>query len=144
MIIGGKIISMFINPLMWLLTISYFGFRPYTGEFIESFFPGPILYIAVFSLIFGNFLYFYYYLIGCAKRGYGDIMKYLFLVPIYWLAMSVAAWTAVYKFIYQPFYWSKTKHGLHLENIQPITDASYVAKGNLLGRIYYMFSKNQI
>lgn len=122
MIIGGKILSMFINPFMWLVTLSYIIFRPYTGALIESLFPAPIIYIAVFSLIFGNFLYFYYYLIGCAKRGHGDIMKYLFVVPFYWLAMSAAAWLATYKFIYQPFYWSKTKHGLHLKTEPVVVD----------------------
>ena len=55
-------------------------------------------------------------MIGCAKREYDDIIKYAFLVPLYWLAMSAAAWVAVYRLIKQPHYWSKTKHGLHLEN----------------------------
>lgn len=81
MIIGGKILSMVINPFMWLITLSYIVFRPYTGALVESLFPPPIIYIAVFSFIFGNFLYIYYYLIGCAKRGHGDIMKYLLFIP---------------------------------------------------------------
>lgn len=114
MIIGGKILSMFINPFMWLITIAYFLFRAKLGAVIESFFPTGILYIGVVSLVFGNFLYFYYYLIGCAKRGYDDVIKYLFLVPLYWLAMSAATWKAAIEFVYKPFYWSKTKHGLHL------------------------------
>ncbi len=116
LVIGGKILSMFINPFMWTVTISYFVFRPIIGTFIDSFFPGPLLYIAMFSLIFGNFLYYYYYVIGCAKRNYYDIIKYLFLIPFYWLAMSVAAWIATYKFIHEPYYWSKTVHGLHLQD----------------------------
>src|SRR6185436_13555910 len=45
LIVGGKIASMFINPLMWLLTISYFLFRATIGPAIESFFPTPILYM---------------------------------------------------------------------------------------------------
>lgn len=114
MIIGGKILSMFINPFMWLITLCYFLERSALGGIIESLFPGPVLYIGALSLFFGNFLYFYYYLIGCAKREYDDIIKYLFLVPIYWLAMSAATWKASIEFIYKPFYWSKTKHGLHL------------------------------
>ena len=65
LVIGGKILSLIINPFMWLTTISYFAFKPYTGAIIESLFPPPIIYIAVFSAIFGNFLYLYYYLIGC-------------------------------------------------------------------------------
>lgn len=115
--IGGKILSMFINPLMWVITICYFLFRAKIGLFIESFFPGPILYIGVFSLILGNFLYVYYYMIGCAKRGFDGLIKYVFLIPLYWLGMSIAAWKAMYEIIVKPHYWSKTVHGLHLNNL---------------------------
>lgn len=133
LIIGGKILSLFINPFLWAVTAIYFIFRPTLGPMIESFFPPYILCIAIFSLVFGNFLYYYYYLIGCAKRGYSDLMKYLFLVPIYWLAMSVATWVAVYKFIRQPYYWSKTVHGLHLpqelaEETQTTEDLTFERK----------------
>lgn len=126
LVVGGKVLSMFINPLMWVITITYFALRPILGTFIESFFPAPVLYMAVFSLIFGNFLYMYYYMIGCAKRGYDDIIKYVFLVPFYWLAISVAAWRAVFKMISSPHYWSKTKHGLHLNNEKAVAHANSV------------------
>lgn len=114
LIVGGKVLSMFINPFMWIITISYFVFRSQVGGFIESFYPAPILYMGLFSLIIGNFLYMYYYMIGCYKRGHDEIIKYVFLVPFYWLAMSMAAWRAVYEMFVKPHHWSKTKHGLHL------------------------------
>jgi glycosyltransferase XagB len=114
LIVGGKIFSLFINPIFWLMTILYFVFRPELGPFIQSLFPGPLLYLGVFSAIVGNFLYFYYYMVGCARRGYYDLIKFGLLVPLYWLMMSVAAWIAVYKIITQPHYWFKTKHGLQL------------------------------
>lgn len=116
LVVGGKILSMFINPLMWCITIIYFIFRAHVAVFIESFFPDIILYIGVFSFVFGNFLYVYYYMIACAKRGYFDLIKYVFLVPFYWLMMSLAAWRAVYEMIVKPHYWAKTLHGLHLKN----------------------------
>jgi len=118
LIVGGKVASMLINPIMWVLTFCYFAFRAQIGTQIEQFFPTPILYMGVFSLIFGNFLYLYYYMIGCAKREQYSLIKYVFLVPLYWLAMSIAAYTAWYKLVRQPHYWSKTKHGLHLEKEQ--------------------------
>jgi cellulose synthase/poly-beta-1,6-N-acetylglucosamine synthase-like glycosyltransferase len=116
LIVGGKVLSMFINPFMWVTTISYFVFRPIVGPFIESLFPPVVFYMAIFSLIFGNFLYMYYYMIGCAKREYEDIIKYVFLVPFYWLGMSLAAWIAVFEMIRRPHHWAKTQHGLHLNN----------------------------
>jgi cellulose synthase/poly-beta-1,6-N-acetylglucosamine synthase-like glycosyltransferase len=116
LIVGGKISSMLINPIMWAVTISYFALRPVVGPTIESFYPGPVLYMGVVCIIFGNFLYVYYYMLGCAKREQYDLIKYAYLVPIYWLAMSAAAWVALYKLIYQPHHWFKTQHGLHLAN----------------------------
>jgi cellulose synthase/poly-beta-1,6-N-acetylglucosamine synthase-like glycosyltransferase len=113
-IVGGKILSMFVNPIMWLTTIVYFLFRAQTSTFIESLFPGPVLYIGVFSLLVGNFMYLYYYMVACAKRGQYDLIKYAFLVPFYWLLMSAAAWRAFYEIIVKPHYWAKTVHGLHL------------------------------
>jgi cellulose synthase/poly-beta-1,6-N-acetylglucosamine synthase-like glycosyltransferase len=115
--VGGKVLSMFINPFMWIITITYFVFRGQTGGFIESLFPTYILYLGVISLVFGNFLYLYYYMIGCAKRGHEHLIKYIFLVPFYWLAMSIASWRAVYEVIIKPHYWAKTVHGLHLKKL---------------------------
>jgi len=115
LVVGGKVASMLINPLMWTVTILYFMFRSILGPVIDSYFPAPVLYIAITCLIFGNFLYAYYYMLGSAKRGHYDLVKYVFLIPIYWLAMSAAAYYALYQLIKKPHYWAKTKHGLHLE-----------------------------
>jgi glycosyltransferase XagB len=115
LIVGGKVFSMLVNPVMWLITIAYFAWRSSIGLFIESFFPTPVLYMGVMSFIFGNFLYLYYYMIGCAKREQYALIKYAFLTPFYWLGMSIAAWHAVYEVIRNPHYWDKTKHGLHLK-----------------------------
>ncbi len=125
LIVGGKILSLFINPLMWITTICYFLFRADLAVFIEPLFPGPILYIGVFSLVFGNFLYLYYYMLGCVKRGYDGLIKYIFLVPFYWLGMSFAAWQALYEIIVKPHYWAKTVHGLHLAPAQTIAQAPW-------------------
>ncbi len=122
LVVGGKILSMFINPFMWAVTISYFVLRARLGPLIESFYPMPVLYMGAFSLVFGNFLYLYYYMIGCAKRGQDDIIKYVLLVPFYWLAMSVAAWIASIQFLIKPHHWSKTIHGLHLTHIQGLSE----------------------
>jgi cellulose synthase/poly-beta-1,6-N-acetylglucosamine synthase-like glycosyltransferase/glycosyltransferase involved in cell wall biosynthesis/O-antigen/teichoic acid export membrane protein len=156
LVVGGKILSLFINPLMWVITLCYFLFRAKVGLFVESFFPTPILYIGVASFIFGNFLYLYYYMIGCVKRGYYDLVKYSLLIPFYWLAMSFAALKAGYEVIIKPHYWAKTVHGLHLKkqeakflekdigNLTPLAAPSFYAKfktllsGNLGGGGFYV------
>ncbi len=114
LVIGGKVLSMLINPFMWLITLLYFIFKPVVGDSIESLFPGPVFYMALASLIFGNFLYLYYYMIGAARREHWGLIVFSFLVPIYWLFMSIATFIAVFELFAKPHKWNKTKHGLHL------------------------------
>lgn len=116
LVVGGKIISTIINPFLWILTISYFAFRSTVGPAIEFLYPAPVLYIAVSSLIFGNFLYAYYYMVASARIHNEELIKYLFLIPLYWLMMSLAVWKALIQLIFKPHYWEKTIHGLHLGN----------------------------
>lgn len=119
LVIGMRMTFMLINPLLWLMTISYFVLNQYVGGFIESLFPVLIFYMASFALVVGNFIYLYNYMIGCAKRGHWDLIKFIFLVPLYWLIMSYAACVALWQLITKPHYWEKTHHGLHLPKQNP-------------------------
>lgn len=132
LIVGGKVLSLFINPIMWAITISYFVFWSTVGDFVESLFPTAIFYMAVFSLVFGNFLYLYYYMIGSAKREHYGIIKFVFLVPLYWLAMSVAAFKAIWDLMVTPHRWAKTKHGLHLQYQSSLTKAKTIIDNELV------------
>ena len=115
LIVGGKIAFMLINPFLWLMTFSYFALYRFVGPAIESIYPAPVFYMAAFSAVFGNFLYLYYYMIGCAKRGHWDLVKYVFFIPLYWLLISVAGFKAFFQLIVRPHYWEKTHHGFHLD-----------------------------
>ncbi len=116
LLIGGKIAFVLINPILWAATIAYFALYAYVGPQIETLYPSVIFYMALFSLVFGNFLFLYYYMIGVAKKGQWNLMKFVFLIPIYWLMISVAAFIALYQLILNPHYWEKTVHGLHLDS----------------------------
>jgi len=111
---GGKIAFIFINPIFWIITISYFIFHGIFGTVIETIYPTSILYIAIFSLIFGNYLYLLFYMIGCVKREQWGLIKYVYLIPFYWLMISIAGIIAFYQLLFKPYYWEKTEHGLHL------------------------------
>jgi cellulose synthase/poly-beta-1,6-N-acetylglucosamine synthase-like glycosyltransferase len=114
LIVGGKVLVNFVNPLMWALTIAYFVFRPVVGSAVESLYPAWIFYPAVVTLAVGNLLFVYTFLLGSARRGNHDLIKYGLLAPFYWLMMSVAAVKALIQLIARPHYWEKTEHGLHL------------------------------
>ena len=115
LIVGGKVAFAMINPILWAATILYFVARASVGPTIEALYPPAVFTMAGVSLIFGNFLCLYYYMIGCAKRGQWGLMKYVFLVPFYWLATSVASYVAFVELLVKPHYWQKTNHGLHLQ-----------------------------
>lgn len=120
LIVGGKIAFVLINPILWLATIAYFVLYAYVGPQIEALYPSVVFYMAVISLVFGNFLFLYYYMIGAAKKGQWTLMKFVFLIPIYWIMISIAAFIALYQLIFKPHYWEKTVHGFHLLKTQKI------------------------
>lgn len=116
LIVGGKIAFMLINPLLWAITISYFVLYSIVGPTIESIYPTVVFYMAATSLVIGNFIYVYNYMIGVAKRGQWELVKYVAFIPLYWLMISISAAMAVFQFIVKPYYWEKTIHGLHLNS----------------------------
>lgn len=113
LVIGMRMTFMLINPLLWLITIAYFAAYKIVGPTIEALFPPLVFYMAGFALVVGNFMYLYNYMIGCAKRGHWGLVKFVFLVPLYWIITSVAAVMALWQLITKPHYWEKTNHGLN-------------------------------
>jgi cellulose synthase/poly-beta-1,6-N-acetylglucosamine synthase-like glycosyltransferase len=126
--VGAKTGVLLVNPFMWALLLLYILFHPVA--LFHTLFPGPVLYMAVTCLIFGNFFYTYSHFIGCMKRGQYDLVKWTLLIFIYWGLASVAAFMALQQLIFKPHYWEKTKHGLHLQksnaspNVTLVTEES--------------------
>jgi cellulose synthase/poly-beta-1,6-N-acetylglucosamine synthase-like glycosyltransferase len=112
LIVGAWTVVLFINPFMWALTVLYVLFHPV--QLYSILFPGPILYMGAFCLIFGNFFYIYIHLLGCVRRKEYALMKWVLLIPFYWVMMSISAYIAFYQLIMKPHYWEKTQHGNHL------------------------------
>ena len=142
LVIGARMIFMMVNPLLWLITISYFAFRASLGPTIESFYPIPVFYLALIPMVFGNFIYLFNYMIACAKRGHWELIKYVFFIPFYWALASAASFIALYQLIVKPHYWEKTKHGLHLikpkqilPEVKIAVDFDFGLKGGFISRI---------
>lgn len=113
--VGSRVAMLFINPLMWLLLAIYLLFQSEVATAFHILYPRPVLYIGAACLIFGNFFFLYTYLIGCIRRKQYSLMKWTFLIPLYWMLMSVAACIALVQLILKPHYWEKTQHGFHLQ-----------------------------
>jgi hypothetical protein len=54
---------------------------------------------------------------GCVKKEEWALIKYIYLIPLYWGLISIAGYYAFYQLLFKPHYWEKTLHGLHL--VQP-------------------------
>lgn len=130
LVVGGRIAFMLINPFLWLATISYFALYAVVGPAIEAMYPSVVFYMAAFSLVFGNFIYLYNYMIGCAKRGHWELIKYVFFIPFYWLMISFGAGIALFQLMFKPHYWEKTIHGLHMDR-QERTGLGDMVRGKL-------------
>lgn len=114
LVIGARMMFIFVNPILWAATFLYFALYSFVGPVIEEIYPTLIFYIASVSLVFGNFIYFYNYMIAAAIRKQWEFIKYVFLVPFYWAITSIAAVLAGYQLFANPHFWEKTHHGFHL------------------------------
>ncbi len=126
MLVGAGSLLLLINPPMWALTALYFESKGTdVGNFIETLFPRPIYYLALLSLLSWNFIFFYCGAYVCVRHGLADLTRYTLLAPLYWIIMSIGAWTGLIGLIHNPFYWVKTEHGASL----PETEARAVGAG---------------
>ena len=108
MFIGFPPITSLINPLLW----SSFVIAIFLGpERVAPFFPGPVLYLAMFNLLVGNAMYIYFNVVAAAKRRWYSLVPWGLLAPFYWTLHSVAAYKALWQLCVNPHYWEKTQHG---------------------------------
>lgn len=119
LVIGSKTGILFLNPLLWLTFLLNIIFHSQLGHIFQSVYPKPLLYLSALTMLFGNFLYLYVYLLACVRRKQYSLVKWALFIPIYWLLMSVAACMALFQLIFKPHYWEKTIHGLHLRKSMP-------------------------
>ncbi len=107
LLIGGTFLSQLINPLYWIMTLLWLVFKP-SG--LGEFFPAPVFAMGAFCLFFGNFVFVYTNAVACVRRGAGYLARLSFLMPVYWLMMSIAAWKGALQLLHAPHHWEKTMH----------------------------------
>ena len=108
-LIGGTVVTFLISPILWVLLIYWIVTRAY---WLESLFPGWVLYISLFNLSISNALGLYLNMIAVFRRRYYEFLLYALLNPIYWQLHSIAAYMALWQLFVKPFYWEKTIHGI--------------------------------
>ena len=107
--VGGTPMLALLNPIFWLMTLGWFTLHP---QFIRDLFPAGLFYPAMVSWMFGNFLYIYAFILTSLRRNDAGLVKAAYLIPGYYMMMSLAAYKALVQLIFNPSYWEKTQHGL--------------------------------
>lgn len=100
----------FFNPILWIMfALSFLPFETWL-----TFHPPTLLirYIGLFNLIVGNATYIIIHTIVVIKKKQLYLLPYIFLLPAYWMLLSLACIRAALQFIHNPFSWEKTRHGL--------------------------------
>lgn len=133
MTVGGLSLTLLLNPLFWLICLTYLGLWVAKIQGLELE-PWKMLYFDSISdinpeftlwsklswvfcgisimLFMANFAFIIIHIIACAKRGLNRLYIMALLVPFYWVLISLAAWKGFLQLFLRPFYWEKTNHGL--------------------------------
>ena len=107
--VGSVIFMTLLVPLTWLVFALWLLTGTHTIDFL---FPSVLLYLSLFSLLFGNGVFIYLSMIGAFKRKLYSLMPIALTIPVYWFLMFVAGYKAIWQLIFNPFYWEKTTHGI--------------------------------
>lgn len=107
---GANFFLPFVNPFLWIV----FGL-----SLLELFLGIQLLYIptwiqlvSLFNLIFGNAMYLIIHAIAAIRMRRNDLLPFVFLMPVYWMLLSIATHRAFIQYCVNPYVWEKTKHGL--------------------------------
>jgi cellulose synthase/poly-beta-1,6-N-acetylglucosamine synthase-like glycosyltransferase len=106
--IGFPPMTALINPLLWLAFVISLAADP---ELVAPYFPGWVVYVAMFNLLLGNAMYIYFGVIAAVKRRWYHLVPWGLLAPAYWMLHSAAALKALWQLFLKPHHWEKTQHG---------------------------------
>ena len=105
---AGVFLSALFHPFLIAVTIWLFIANPPHASLPATALAG--LNLEVFVLGYGVAM-----LAGTKALRQLGLKRWWFTIatmPVYWLLISVAAWLALWQFIFSPFQWNKTEHGL--------------------------------
>ncbi len=107
--VGGTPVVAMLNPVFWVMAALWVIGHP---VFLQRIFPAPSYYLALVSLVFGNFLLGYMTVMTCRVARRGELLWAALTIPLYWIMMSLASVKAWWQLVQRPTFWEKTAHGL--------------------------------
>lgn len=114
LLVGGSVLTQLLGLVYWAMVLvwgaTHTPLLDLPSGTLAVYFPGPVFAMGAFCLFVGNFLFAYYCGIACVVRKMGHIVPACWLMPVYWMVMSFAAWKGALQLIWRPHYWEKTAH----------------------------------
>lgn len=108
MLMGAMIASALVHPWFYLLL----GYEAVAGNLFSR--PQGLerafWFLAIANLLLGYLSVVALGAVAVWRRGRRWLLPHLVFVPVYWLAISVAAYKALVELFVAPYHWEKTKH----------------------------------
>jgi glycosyltransferase XagB len=108
-LMGGLILSSLVHPWFYALL----AFDLWAGRLVgveHTLAGASLLWLGVFNLVAGYVSAIALGSVAAARRGRLALAAHALLMPAYWLAISYAAYRALYQLATAPYYWEKTEH----------------------------------
>lgn len=106
-LLAGTPFTHILNALFACLAIAWFAFRP---AWINWFFPGPVPYLHIVTLIIGNCMCIAMHMTASLREGKKSVAFASLFIPLYWALMAAATVKSVWQLLFRPHYWEKTHH----------------------------------
>lgn len=98
------------NPILWVIFLLTTFPSLLGGVSIPI--PSWVGWISLINLTIGNLIYISVHAIAVWRSREYDLIPYAFIIPFYWVLISIATYRALIQYLYRPYYWEKTQHGL--------------------------------
>ena len=108
-LLGGLVLAALVHPWFWLLIVyemledQFFGFP-------EALIAQTFWGLAALNLLVGYSVAMLLGVAAALRRRHFWLLGQVLLLPLYWLAMSLAAYRASYQLVFDPYLWEKTPH----------------------------------
>jgi cellulose synthase/poly-beta-1,6-N-acetylglucosamine synthase-like glycosyltransferase len=107
--LGGLVLSAIVHPWLYLV-IAYEFWRGGLFEMPTTMIGQSLWGLAAFNLLVGYAVAMLLAVLAALRRGRWLLTAYVVLLPLYWLAISYAAYRALWQLVRNPFLWEKTRH----------------------------------
>lgn len=125
--LGASVIFALVNPIFWALGI----WSLFAPSDLDWLFGPDVAPLARISLWVGNGLGIVMALCAPLRRGWWSLVPWALLTPLYWIAVSAAAYFAAVEFVVRPFRWRKTAHGVELRGVGRVPRATWALSAAL-------------